>query len=334
MVTASGQRLDVGDSLKAKMPTDIKPMLAMLVAEPFDRRGWFFEIKWDGYRAIAEVGQQRVRLYSRTHVSFADHYPSLIQALQKLSHEAVLDGEIVVLDDKGRPQFQLLQKYRQTGKGRLVYCIFDLLFLDGHDLRNMPLRQRKELLQVLLGKSPVLLFSEHIEDRGIAFFQEVSARGLEGMVAKNGTSSYREGTRSHQWLKVKTRARQEMVIGGFTQGRGGRQHFGALVLGVYEGNELVYVGHVGSGFTEESLAEVRARLEPLVQSNCPFRMRPKTNAPVQWVRPELVCEVEFREWSGRGHLRQPIFRGLRADKSPCSVHREVPRALGHVLRSR
>lgn len=299
-------------------------MLATLVAKPFDRAGWLFEIKWDGYRAIAEVSKRDVRLYSRQQVSFADRFGSLVQALRKLRHEAVLDGEIVVLDNRGRASFQLLQHYRKTGTGRLVYYVFDLLYLDGHDLRHLPLQQRKQLLETILGDSPALLFSQHIEERGIAFFQAIARQGLEGMMAKNGRSPYREGVRSRQWLKIKTAWRQEAVICGFTKGRGERRHFGALVLGVYEGTDLFYIGHVGSGFTEENLAQIRTELEPLAQHSCPFRIPPKTNAPVQWVRPELVCEVAFREWSASGRLRQPVFQGLREDKSAPAVHREQP----------
>ena len=326
MVTTPRSTLDVRAEPNAATPTWIKPMLATLVAEPFDRPGWLFEIKWDGYRAIAVIDKRVVRPYSRNHLSYANRFPYLIEALRELGHEAVLDGEIVVLDRKGRPQFQLLQEYQKTGKGRLAFCVFDLLFLDGHDLRSQPLRQRKKRLQEILGTSPGLLFSEHIEERGIAFFRAVAEQGLEGMVAKNGNSVYREGVRSRQWLKVKTHWRQEAVIGGFTKGQGNRSHFGALVLGVYLGNELVYVGHVGSGFTERSLAELRAKLDPLIQAKCPFAIRPKTNAPVQWVRPQLVCEITFREWSAGGHLRLPIFQGLRDDKDPRSVRRELPTA--------
>jgi bifunctional non-homologous end joining protein LigD len=206
-----------------------------------------------------------------------------------------------------------------------MYCVFDLLYLDGHDLQSLPLRDRKQFLKRVLGNNtPDLLFSEHLEEHGIALFHAVAKQGLEGMMAKNGHSAYRQGIRGRQWLKVKTSWRQEAVICGFTKGRGGRQKFGALVLGTYEDDDLVYIGHVGSGFTENDLVQMHERLEPLVQSRCPFRISPKTNAPVQWVRPELVCEVAFREWSTGGHLRQPIFQGLRDDKNARAVHRELP----------
>jgi bifunctional non-homologous end joining protein LigD len=186
------------------------------------------------------------------------------------------------------------------------------------------LHRRKEILAPLLGSLPHVRLSEHIEERGVAFFEAAAAKGMEGIMAKDSASPYREGLRTDEWLKIKTRLRQEAVIGGFTRPRGSRQALGALVLGVYEANELVYIGHTGGGFDAESLAAVRARLTPLVQKQCPFRDRPATNAPVQWVRPELVCEVVFQEWTHDGQMRQPIFVGLREDKPPRSVHREKP----------
>ena len=296
------------------MPTNVRPMLATLVREPFDRRGWLFEIKWDGYRAIAEVDKGQVRLYSRNALSFTKRYWPISAALQKLEHQAVLDGEVVVLDDKGHPSFEALQNYRNhRATGSLVYQVFDLLHLDGHDLRGLPLRRRKAILQQILPKMPVLLFCEHVEDTGLAFFEAVAKAGLEGMIAKDGSSVYREGRRSDCWLKVKAQLRQEAVIGGFTRPNGSRQHFGALVLGLYEDGELVHIGEVGGGFSARTLASVFAQLKPLVQSRCPFRVKPKTNEPATWVRPELVCEVRFTAWTG-GHLRHPIFIGMRGDE--------------------
>jgi bifunctional non-homologous end joining protein LigD len=183
---------------------------------------------------------------------------------------------------------------------------------------------RKKLLHAIVRDLPGLVYSEHLEECGIAFFQEITKQGLEGMMAKNGRSCYREGIRSRHWLKVKACWRQEAIICGFTKGRGQRRHFGALVLGVHEGQDLAYIGHVGSGFTEDDLSQVHAKLSLLAQATCPFRVPPRTNAPVQWVHPELVCEIAFREWSAHGHLRQPIFQGLREDKAASSVRRELP----------
>ncbi len=315
-------RLDLSDAPKAKMPHYISPMLATAVDQAFDRKGWLFEVKWDGYRAIAEVEQDRVRLYSRRLLSFEKRYPSVVRSLERLGHEAVLDGEIVVVDAAGKPDFQLLQNYLKNGEGQLVYYVFDLLYLDGHDLRNLPLVRRKELLRKILPELPSVKFSDHVEEHGVAFFEAVAGQGLEGILAKEGASRYRAALRSHSWLKLKIGSRQEAVIGGFTQPKGGRKNLGALVLGVYEGDDLVYVGHAGGGFTEASLEHVRAQLDPLIQDACPFKKKPKTNAPVRWVRPELVCEVAFQKWTQDGNLRQPIFLGLRPDKPARSVHRE------------
>jgi bifunctional non-homologous end joining protein LigD len=301
-------------------------MLATLADAPFDRPGWIFEIKWDGYRAIAEVGPRGVDLYSRSNISFNAAYPAIVKSLRRLDRPAILDGEIVVLDDQGHSRFQLLQKYRKTGIGPLVYYVFDLLELDGRDLRKEPLRVRQKELKALIRGLPGIAVSEGVEENGIAFFAAAVELGLEGVVAKDSTSRYLEGRRSRSWLKIKTHNRQEAVIGGFTAPRGSRAHLGALVLGVYDGTDLVYIGHTGGGSSDKDLADIRKRLDPLIQESCPFRQRPKVNAPVQWVAPKLVCEVSFQEWSDGGRMRQPIFVGLREDKPPKSVHREQPAA--------
>lgn len=313
------------------MPRLIKPMLATPVTKPFDHPDWIFEIKWDGYRAIAEVDKTKVRLYSRKHLSFEDRFPAIVASLKKLGHEAVLDGEVVVLDGAGRPQFHLIQNYQKTGEGRLVYEAFDLLYLDGQDLQNQPLGRRKELLAPLLHELPNVCLSEHIPAQGVAFFKAVSDKGLEGIVAKDARSRYWQGLRSQAWLKIKTHLRQDAVIAGFTAPKGSRKGFGALLLGVFAGEELLYIGHVGSGFTEAMLADLRARLEPLIQKKCPFRQPPRTNAPAQWVRPTLVGEISFRGWSPDGHLRHPVFMGLREDKCASDVRREVPAPVGKMI---
>ncbi|MFL5241029.1 MAG: DNA ligase D [Gemmataceae bacterium] len=311
----------------AEMPRQVRPMLATTVDAAFDRPGWLYEIKWDGYRAIAEVGKESVRLYSRAQKPLGDKFRPLIHSLERLGHEAVIDGEAVVLDYEGKARFQLLQNFQQSGKGTLVYYAFDLLYLDGRDLRKLPLWQRKEILAAILDGLPAVRLSEHVQDQGKAFFKVIETQGLEGMIAKAADSPYREGQRTGDWLKVKTHLRQEVVIGGYTDPKGSRPHMGALVLGVYEKNDLVYVGHTGSGFNDESLADVQKKLAPLVQRACPFKIKPRTNAPVHWIRPELVCEVSFQEWTEDGHLRHPIFEGLREDKAPTSVHREKPAAI-------
>ncbi len=301
----------------------IKPMLATLVDEPFDRQGWIFETKWDGYRAIAEVCPEKVNLYSRNGISFEQRFHPIVEALGRFEHEAILDGEIVVLDREGRSRFQLLQNYQKTGQGDLRYFVFDLLRLDGHDLKRLPLKDRKELLHKLHFHSNHVQLGKEVKEHGKECFQRAMAQGLEGIIAKNAASLYREGERSSAWLKIKTHSRQEAVIGGFTAPRGSRKDLGALVLGVYDGASLDYIGHSGGGIDTKGLADLRKRLDALVQKKCPFREKPKTNAPAHWVRPKLVCEVSFQEWTDDGRMRQPIFLGLREDKPAKSVHREM-----------
>jgi bifunctional non-homologous end joining protein LigD len=315
---------DLRGAPKANIPRQVKPMLASLVEAPFDRPGWLFEVKWDGYRAIAEVDRRSVALYSRNHQPFEHRFAPVVETLSQLGHQAVLDGEVVVVDPQGKSDFQLLQKYQKTGEGTLRYYVFDLLYLDGRDLRGLPLKRRKELLGQLLGDLPNVFLSEHVEAEGVAFFEAAAARGLEGIIAKDRESLYREGFRSRQWLKIKTHQRQEAVICGFTEPRGSRKDLGSLVLGVYEGKDLVCIGHSGGGLDTRGLSELRARLQPLVRQTCPFQTKPRTNAPVHWVTPKLVCEVSFQEWTRDGVMRQPIFLGLREDKAAHSVRRELP----------
>jgi bifunctional non-homologous end joining protein LigD len=305
----------------------VRPMLATLVDAPFDRPGWLFEVKWDGYRAIAEVARGGgVRLYSRNHNSFDESFAPVARALAGLGRDAVLDGEVVAVDAAGRSGFQLLQNYQKTGKGDLLYVVFDLLSLDGADLRDRPLVERKKVLRNLLPASPRIRYGDHIEESGTAFFRAAVEQGLEGIIGKDGASRYVEGARSPAWVKVKTRQRQEAVIGGFTAPRGRRVGLGALVLGVYEGDELVYIGHTGGGLDTRGLTDLTSRLTALETKTCPFRTRPRTNAPVRWVEPTLVCEVAFQEWTHDGRMRQPIFVGLREDKPPSQVRRELPAA--------
>lgn len=308
---------------KGAMPRNVSPMLAVRAPAAFDREEWLFEVKWDGYRAIAEIERGQVRLYSRRANDFTGKYPSVVEALRNIRHDAVIDGEIVAVNEKGVAGFQRLQDWaNKKNGGNLLYVAFDILYLDGRDLRGLPLRERKEILRTVTEGTAGIQFSDHVEGQGKAFFAAARRQGLEGVMAKDGASPYRAGRRSDEWQKIKILNRQEAVIGGFTAPRGGRTHLGALVLGVYEGGRFVYIGHTGGGFDEKSLRALRARLDPLVQKKSPFARVPGTNAPATWVRPELVCEVKFQEWTADGHMRQPIFLGMRDDKDPRSVIRE------------
>ncbi|HVN97245.1 MAG TPA: non-homologous end-joining DNA ligase [Syntrophorhabdaceae bacterium] len=313
------------DAPKRPMPHRIRPMLATLAKAPFDHPDWIFEVKWDGYRAIAEIHKEGISLYSRNLISFNRKFPAVIQSLRKLGfEEAVFDGEIVVVDKKGRADFQMLQDYKRTGSGFLLYYVFDLLYYEGHDLTGMPLILRKGLLTRILPSSPTIKLSAHVANDGILFFNTARQKGLEGIVAKHAQSLYRTGERSREWLKVKSVLTQEAVIAGFTEPTERRKYFGALVLGVFEGADLVFIGHTGSGFSAETLKTIRRKLHPLIRKKSPFKVVPRTNMPVTWVKPTLVCEVAFRGITREAVLRQPVFLRLREDKSVREVVREIP----------
>jgi len=327
---ASGGNLEklLKNAPKAKMPDDIQPMLAVLAPKPFDKKGWIFELKWDGYRALAYIKKKgKVNLLSRNQKSFNQLFSIIAEELSSFTHEAILDGEIVILDDNGIPQFQLIQNYQRNKSGNLFYYVFDVLYLDGKDLRSLPLLQRKEILKNIIPATPDsrIRISEFIETNGAALFKEAAKNNIEGIIGKDNKSPYIMG-RSHSWEKIKAHQSQEVVIGGFTKPKGARTKFGALLIGVYDGKNLKYVGHVGGGFTERLLSDVYDKLQPLVTSKSPFADPPKPNTPVTWVKPKLVAEVSFSEWTSDDNLRQPIFKGLRIDKNPKSVKKEVPEA--------
>jgi bifunctional non-homologous end joining protein LigD len=225
-----------GDAKPDPMPHWVKPMLATLVAKPFDRPGWIFEVKWDGFRAIAEIEKGKAVLTQSQ--PFEERFPPIVKSLARLKHDAIIDGEIAVVGDNGQARFELLQAYHKAG-GALVFYVFDVLYLDGKDLRGFPLVQRKQLLEGLVRNLPNVRYSDHIEHNGIAFYEAARQQGLEGIIAKQADSPYRPGVRTEYWLKIKIRQQQEAVIGGFTEPRGGRQNLGAVVLGVYEGDDLV-----------------------------------------------------------------------------------------------
>ena len=312
---------ELKDAPVTPMPHGIKPMLATLVKEPFDHPDWLFEMKWDGYRAVAEIRDGDVSLYSRNLLPLGRKFSPIVDALRKFRFEAVLDGEIVVVDERGHPDFQMLQNYQKSRSGHLLYYVFDLLYFQGHDLTNVPLFRRKELLKKILPAVPKIRFSDHVSE-GVLFFKVVKEKGLEGIIAKHAHSVYQTGRRSRQWLKVKTQRTQEGIIAGFTQPRKGRRYFGALVLGVLEGDELVYIGHSGGGFGAEDLGKIYERLQPLIQEECPFKVEPETNTPATWVKPELVCEIALSGWTEDGIVRHPVFLRLREDKAAGEVVRD------------
>jgi len=331
-ISASSAVKDLPGAARRPMPTAIHPMLATSVDKPFDSSEWLFEIKWDGYRAIAFIDEGRVRLVSRNQNDLTAQFPELA-ALPKFvkAWRAILDGEIVALDGEGRPSFSLMQQRTgfRPGKPRLarregvpvIYYAFDLLYLDDFDLRRTPLEQRKELLQEHLTASEIVRFSDHYLEKGVALFDAAGQKGLEGIVAKKRASFYEE-TRSRDWLKIKITQRQECVVGGYTDPEGSRDYFGSLVLGLYDKrNRLIHVGQVGSGFDQRGLTDVFAELQPLATDKNPFHGEIGGLRKVHFVRPKLVAEIKFSEWThetaeGGAKLRAPVFLGLRADKDP------------------
>ncbi|WMJ75216.1 DNA ligase D [Cytophagaceae bacterium ABcell3] len=322
------------DSLKGTMPTNVKPMLATLLDEPFDSDEWLYEIKWDGYRAVAEVVYDKVYLYSRNGKAFNDHFPKIVDALKKMGVKAVFDGEVVAVDEKGSARFDIIQNYKRTQEGNIVYYVFDILYLEGYNLTSLTLSERKKILEKILpDDNGIIRYNGHVEREGKRFFELVEKNELEGIIAKRKAGVYQTGTRSREWLKIKTQRRQEAVIVGITEPKGGRKHFGALLLGLYEGNDLRYIGRVGGGFDERLLKEVYQDLEPLFSDTTPLKNVPKLNQKVQWVVPEKVCEVKFQEWTSEGLLRQPIFLGMREDKPVEDVVMEKEKPVAKVLKT-
>lgn len=298
----------------------IPAMLAKETDQPFSKEDWIYEIKWDGYRAIAEVDKKEVKLYSRNGNSFLANYPEVVEELSKMKLNAVLDGEIVVLNEEGNPDFHKLQDYGLNKNFPLQYYVFDLLELDGKKLYSTPLIERKKLLAEIIKENPVIRYSDHIEERGEDFFEVIKEKNLEGVMAKRMGSEYYPGKRSSDWLKIKHHKSEEVIIAGFTAPRGGRKYFGALVLATMVNGKLNYVGHTGSGFNADSLKEMDAKLQPLVRETSPFDEKVKTNMPVTWVEPIYVCEVKFSEWTSDGKLRHPIFLRLREDKDVANIN--------------
>jgi bifunctional non-homologous end joining protein LigD len=324
--------IDLSDAPKEAMPKNLSPMLATLTEEAFDRDGWIYEVKWDGYRVLAEIHKGDVRLYSRNDNTLNEQFEVLVKDLENLNADVLLDGEVVVVDDQGVSRFQLLQNYMREPGGRLMYYVFDILHYNGHDLRSLPQIRRKEILTKVITPTDFVKISDHIETKGKEFFKAAKKHGLEGIIAKNASARYQTGTRSRDWLKIKSVMQQEAIICGFTEPRGSRKHMGALILGVYKNKELTYAGHTGGGFTHDLLKETKERLTPYIIKDCPFKHKPRTNAPVTWLKPSLLCEVKFQEWTDDGHMRQPIFLGLREDKKPVEVKEEKPEPVKEVLK--
>jgi bifunctional non-homologous end joining protein LigD len=302
-----------------KLPKFIAPMMAKPGGKPFSSEDWIFELKWDGYRAVAETGDGPVKFYSRNGLSFANKYEAVYNSLQDINGKMIIDGEVVVFNEAGMPDFQKLQLYSENTHLPIIYYVFDILSYKGKDVTGLSLVERKSLLKKVLPTNSVIRYCDHVAGAGEAFFEQIVAKNMEGMIAKRKESTYHAGKRTNDWLKIKHHNTEEVVIAGFTAPRGGRKHFGALVLGRYEGNELKYAGHTGTGFDDVSLKDLSAKLKPLIQEKSPFKERIKTNMPVTWVKPVLVANIKFTELTTEKIFRHPVFQGLRIDKKATEV---------------
>ncbi len=324
--SGTGQKKDMDPSaeesaIEAPMP-DGEPMLAKLASDAFDNPGWIFEIKLDGYRILAEKQGDEINLVSRNGHIYNKQFSVIHRELEKIKVDCLMDGEVVVLDEHGRTDFQQLQHLNKERENRLYYYVFDLLWVDGYSLLSVPLLKRKKLLNSILPDgSNRIRYSDHLEEKGIAFFGQMEKLDLEGMIAKRKDSIYRPGKRTDSWLKVKTVKRQEVVIAGYTAPQGSRRHFGSLVMAVNENDELRYAGRVGTGFDQNLLKEIGEKLEPLETDRAPVVNPPKKK--IQWVEPKLLAEVEFSEWTAEKIMRHPRFKGLREDKEPEQVKQET-----------
>jgi bifunctional non-homologous end joining protein LigD len=318
---------------KGPLPRMVSPMLPSLAERPFSNPNWLFEPKLDGYRVIATIENNDVRLSSRRGLDCSNEYPWLVDALRRQPyHDVIFDGEIVALDEQGRPSFQLLQNRMSEPKPTLLYYAFDLLYRDGYDLRGVPLEQRKDLLRNSLIPADRVRIVDAFPEDGITLYEAARQTGMEGIVAKRRDSRYDTGKRSDSWLKIKATQSEEFVIGGYTTGSGGRADtFGSLIVGYYKegAKKLTYVGHAGSGFDDRTLKSVYERLQPLRTDECPFESevpkfgmwrRPgKADGPITWVKPDLVAQVKFAEKTSDGILRAPVFLGIREDKAARDV---------------
>lgn len=324
------------------MPATVSPMLATLVDTPPSGPGWSFEIKWDGYRAIARCDRQDVHLLSRNNKSFDDKFYPIREALAALKLRAVLDGEITVLKPDGSSSFGALQNWRSEADGELIYYVFDVLWLDGHDIMDKPLSERRAYLAGLLPKTGPIRESQSFDTDPQEFLKAAKNMGLEGIIAKQQKSTYRPGDRGRLWLKVKVQQRQEVVIGGYTKNDDSPKPFSSLLIGVYKGKQFDYIGKVGTGFNEKSQKAMMQKFKPLLIKKSPFSTVPNVNEPsrfrpnpphadVFWLKPDLVCEVSFAEFTSDGVLRHPSFEGLREDKSPKDVHAEHARPIASVV---
>ncbi len=322
----------IPDAPKTKMPTDLFPMLATLVDEPFTDTEWQFELKLDCYRTLAYLNSGKVDLRSRKNNSFNRKFDRVHEALAGWNINAVIDGEIVVLNEDGKPDFNSIQLWDTKKEGQLAYYAFDLLWIDGLNIMNEPLHLRREILRQIMPDSGIIRFSDHIDDIGNDFFEIARKNGLEGIIAKKKDSVYIPDSRAKTWLKIKIEERHEAVICGYSRKRDTDRLFSSLILGIYESGELKFIGQTGTGFTEATQLQLMKKMKPLITTKLPFEQKPSIpGSDVVWLKPLLVCEVKYTELTKEGLMRHASFQGLREDKAAFELNVEEARGAEEVI---
>lgn len=331
---AIGRSAPLDGNHKYRFPESFSPMLATLT-EPFSREGWLYEIKWDGYRALAMMDKKAINLLSRNKKSFNQKYPSVYAAVKDWGIHAIVDGEIVALNKAGKPEFNALQNWQSTDNTPIIYYVFDLLWLNGHDLTGLPLEQRRDLLRQCVPKDhDIIRFSENFDTSATKLLKVVNKMGLEGIIAKKAGSLYFPGERTREWAKIKTRQRQEVVIGGYIHLHDSAKPFSTLLVGVYEAGKFRCTGKIGTGFSQEAQRDLMRKFKPLIRETNPFEVLPKLSKPAQFrahskggivtfVEPKLICEVEYTAITPEGIMHHSSFAGLRDDKRAKEVVQEV-----------
>lgn len=316
-----------------KLKKFITPMLASIDKNPFDDKDWIFEIKWDGYRAITEIEKGEIKFYSRNGIDFSQRFPAIFQALKKIRHDVILDGEVVLLNEKNLPDFQKLQHYETNLNYPLIYYVFDILELNGKNMEKLPLEERKKILKQLLKKNQMIRYCDHVDTNGIAFLEKAKEQGLEGIIAKKKDSQYIRGYRSKEWLKLRNIQSTEVVIAGYTEPKGGRAHFGSLILANKKGKQWQYRGHVGTGFSSELLSSLKKTMKPLETDQSPFKTKVPANGDVTWLKPKLVADIAYTEVTRDHIFRHPVFLRLRDEKQTKDVNEEIMEEITEVKKN-
>ncbi|SDS11590.1 DNA ligase D [Gramella sp. MAR_2010_147] len=312
-----------GKVVKLEFRDAVKPMLASTTKKIFNDPNWIYELKWDGYRIIAHVNDGEVTLHSRNGISYNTKFPNLVEDLENIPHEAILDGEVVVVDKNGIPDFQKLQNYSPKTKGTLKFYVFDMLYLNGHSMLDLKLMERKSLIPEVLEETNIAVYCDHIEGMGTSFYQKAIDAGMEGVMAKKADSTYTPGYRTEKWLKVKANESLETIICGYTDSEGAL--FGSLILGIVKDTDFEYIGNCGTGFSNKSQQELLKKMKELETTAIPFKDKPNLKGrKANWIKPELVCEVTFSEWTSAGRMRHPVYKGLREDKPTKEINTELP----------